>query len=308
MNRKEFGKLIASLRREMGWTQGQLARVAEIEEPIISQIERGVKAHFEPEQLVSLADAFQMITLERREFFLAASGVEPSKIARPNLPQVASDTHDPDKELEKIARLMEQIRVPAFVRDPYSDAVMVNNSAMILFGMDPSNVGLSMSMSGLGADAPESFNIIHFLFVRSQPLRRQIHRAQDWDPYVVNAMRAFRVYSLRYRGKPYFEYLMRIFRNPSVYPAFERYWKLAYSVERDSEANTYVVSYHDRNLGELTFMSLTTQFITAFGELYLTQSQPLNENAERAFSELARRGGYAVHRFAPWPEKRFPGS
>ena len=48
MNRNEFGKLIASLRRDMGWTQSQLARMADIDEPIISQIERGVKRHFDP--------------------------------------------------------------------------------------------------------------------------------------------------------------------------------------------------------------------------------------------------------------------
>lgn len=76
MNRKEFGQLLATLRKDMGWTQFQLAELVEIDEAVISQVERGVKKHYEPELLFSLANAFQLTTLERREFFLAASGLE----------------------------------------------------------------------------------------------------------------------------------------------------------------------------------------------------------------------------------------
>jgi transcriptional regulator with XRE-family HTH domain len=303
MNRKEFGKLIASLRRDMGWTQSQLARVAEIDEPIISQIERGVKAHFEPGQLVALANAFQMMTLERREFFLASAGVEPHQIVRPDLPQVASDTANPEKELAKIERMMEQLRVPAFVRDPYSDIIMANGATLALFGIGPANLQSSLTNLGISDDAPLGFNIIHFLLVRSMPVRSQMAPNQDWDNYVLKAIRSFRVSTLRYRARPYFEYLMRIFRNPDVYPSFERYWKLAYSVEQDVETSSYPVSYQHRNRGELKFISLSTPIVTAFGELYLVVSQPLNDNAERAFAEFANQYGRAVYRFAPWPDK-----
>jgi transcriptional regulator with XRE-family HTH domain len=306
MNRKEFGKLIASLRRDMGWTQSQLAGMADIDEPIISQIERGVKRHFDSGQLVALAGAFQMITLERQEFFLASTGVEPSEMVRPNLPQVSSDTDNPEKELEKIQRLMEQIRVPAFVRDPYSDIIMANGPMAALYGMNPSNLEMDLNTSGMTFNSPHSFNIIHYLFFQSQPIRAHVNRDQDWDSYFLNALRTFRISTLRYRAKPYFNYLMQIFQNPVLYPSFERYWKLTYSMEQDSEANTYIVSYPSRNLGDMTFMSTSTQFITAFGELYLVQSQPLNENTERIFSRLANTYENAVYRYASWPEKRIP--
>jgi len=300
MNRKEFGKLISSLRHEMGWTQEQLARATDIDLPIISQIERGVKSHFSPQQLLAMADAFQLITLERHEFFLAASGVEHSQLARPDRPQVASDTANAEKELNKIKQLMEQLRYPALLRDPYSDVILANSAVMALFGMNP-------IVPGEGAATPRPwFNIIHSLFVRSQPVRMQMKSTKDWDEYVVNAMRLFRVSSLRYRAKPYFEHLMRIFHNPVVYPSFERYWKLAYSVEQDVEASYYQVSYQDRLVGDVKFITLSVPFTTAFGELYLAQAQPLNENTERVFASLMKRTGGVVHRFSDWPEKHIP--
>lgn len=41
MNRKEFGELVAALRQDLGWTQFQLAEYADIDEAVVSQIERG---------------------------------------------------------------------------------------------------------------------------------------------------------------------------------------------------------------------------------------------------------------------------
>ena len=82
MNRKEFGELVATLRQDMDWTQSELAEYADVNDAVISQIERGVKKHFEPELLFCLANVFQLTTLERREFFLAASGLDQKQIVR----------------------------------------------------------------------------------------------------------------------------------------------------------------------------------------------------------------------------------
>ena len=51
MNRKEFGQLLAALRQDLDWTQFHLSEYADIDEAVISQIERGVKKFFEPELL-----------------------------------------------------------------------------------------------------------------------------------------------------------------------------------------------------------------------------------------------------------------
>jgi transcriptional regulator with XRE-family HTH domain len=308
MNRKEFGKLIASLRRDMGWTQEQLAHNSGIDEPIISQIERGVKRHFSSEQLVALANAFQMITLERREFFLAASGVEPEQIARPNLPQVASDTASPERELEKIEQLMSKVRGPAFVRDSYNDIILANGATLALFGLDPTKLQALLADNNISGNLRPKFNVIHFIFAGSQPVRSQLDPNQDWDTYVLNTMRVFRVSTLRYRAKPYFEYLMQNFQNPALYPSFDRYWKLAYSVEQDVESSAYTVDYQNQSFGKVEYISLTTPITTVFGELYLVLAQPLNENAEHLFAEFSRQSGTNIYRFASWPDKNIPGA
>src|SRR3990172_1994372 len=82
MNRKDFGKLLSTLRQDLDWTQFELSEYADIDEAVVSQIERGVKRHFEPELLFRLANALQLTTLERREFFLAASGLDQNQIVR----------------------------------------------------------------------------------------------------------------------------------------------------------------------------------------------------------------------------------
>ena len=60
MKRKEFGQLLATLRQDLDWTQFELAEYADVDEAIISQIERGVKKHFEPNLLYCLANALQL--------------------------------------------------------------------------------------------------------------------------------------------------------------------------------------------------------------------------------------------------------
>ena len=94
MNLADFGKLISSLRKEhededgAPWTQKRLAeecgRAGEsfvLTENIISSIERG-KRNPDRDVLLALAAALRLTSSERREFFLAASGVEAADLSR----------------------------------------------------------------------------------------------------------------------------------------------------------------------------------------------------------------------------------
>ena len=93
MNRVEFGRLIASLRREhedendRPWNQERLAREANavvgaevLSKYIVSNIERGNRI-LDEETLLALAAALRLTSGERKEFFLAASGVDNERIA-----------------------------------------------------------------------------------------------------------------------------------------------------------------------------------------------------------------------------------
>ena len=265
----------------------------------MSQIERGVKKHFEPELLFSLGNAFQLTTLERREFFLAASGLDQKQIVRQPSAAMATDVFNLRKILDKMIELTGQVRLPAFLCDVYSDVIAANKVILSFFKLPP--VFLE------DADrVPGGYNTTRFNF--GKDLLARNHFVDNWDNYALNSMRAFRENSLRYRAKPYFKYLMKIFRNPIEYPFFDRYWKMVSSMEQDKEANLDSFCYHHDEFGEIKYVSSSTISTTSFGELFLVQYLPLNEPTSQVFEHLAQEEGQGVMRFAPWPVKSFPNS
>src|SRR5215212_3464983 len=117
MKRREFGKLVAALRQDMGWSQFELAEFSQLDNAVISQIERGVKKFFEPSLLFCLANAFQLTTMERREFIFAASGLDEDQIVRQPSVTMTTDGFNATKILERMIDLTGQMRLPAYVVD-----------------------------------------------------------------------------------------------------------------------------------------------------------------------------------------------
>ena len=298
MNRKEFGQLLATLRKDMGWTQFQLAELVEIDEAVISQVERGVKKHYEPELLFSLANAFQLTTLERREFFLAASGLEKKQIVRQASANIKTDVFDVRKMLERMVDLTGEIRLPAFLGDVFGDVLAANRMMLAFYDIPP-------DMFENASRIPGGYNTARINFGRA--LIGRNHASDNWEQYALNSMHAFRVNSLRYRAHPYFKYLMKAFRNPIEYPFFDRFWKMVSSTEQDREANVDYFSYTHPALGRLNYVASTITAVTSSGELFLIQNVPLDEHTDRVFDQLKNAGTGAI-RFAPWPEKNMPGS
>jgi transcriptional regulator with XRE-family HTH domain len=296
MNRKEFGQLLATLRQDLDWTQFQLSEYADLDEAVISQIERGVKKFFEPELLFCLANALQLTTLERREFILAASGLDEKQIVRQPSAVMATDAFDAKKILERMVGLTGEIRLPAFLADVYGDIIAANKIMLAFYKVPP-------SMLENAARIPGGYNAVRLNFGRD--LVGRIHVADNWDHYALNSMRAFRENSLRYRAKPYFKYLMKAFRNPVEYPFFDRFWKLVSSTEQDKEVNVDYFFYHHNEFGALKYVASSTIAATSFGELFLVQNLPLDEHTDQIFDQLKSAGAGAV-RFAAWPEKSMP--
>lgn len=299
MNRKEFGELVSALRQDMDWTQFQLAEYANVDEPVISQIERGVKKHFEPELLFQLANVFQLTTIERREFFLAASGLDQKQIVRQVSAATTTDVFNVRKVLDKMVELTGQVRLPAFLCDVYSDVIAANKAILSFFEIPQAFLEDANRVPG-------GYNTARFNFGRDLVARNNI--VDNWDNYALNSMRSFRENSLRYRAKPYFKYLIKIFRNPIEYPLFDRYWKMVSSVEQDKEANTDYFCFHHSIFGEIKYTSSTTISITSFGELFLVHYLPLDAHTSQIFDELTQQAGPGVVQFATWPVKNFPHS
>lgn len=299
MNRKDFGQLLSTLRQDLDWTQFELSEYADIEEAVVSQIERGVKKHFEPDLLFKLANALQLTTLERREFFLAASGLDQSQIVRQASAGVNTDVFNARRVLGKMTELTGLVRLPAFLADVYGDVLAANQVILAFFRVSPAYIEDSHHL-------PAGYNTVRFNFGKDLAARQLV--VDNWDQYALNSMRAFRENSLRYRAKPYFKYLMKIFRNPIEYPLFERYWKMVSSVEQDKEANADYFRFKHAEFGEIKYTSASTVSITSFGELFLVQYLPLDARTSEVFEELAQQAGAGVLEFASWPVKSFPSN
>lgn len=297
MNRKHFGQLIATLRQDLGWTQSQLAEFAEVDDAVVSQIERGVKKFFEPELLFCVANALQLTTLERREFFLAASGLDQKQIVRQPSMATATDVFNARKIMDKLIELTGQVRLPAFLSDVYGDAIAANQIILSFFLIPPAILETAPYMLG-------GYNTIRVNFGKESVVRNHIE--SNWDGYALSSMRSFREHSLRYRAQPYFKHLMETFRNPVEFPLFDRYWKMVSSVEQDKEINTDYFTFQHDQFGNVKYAASLTVTITSFGELFLIQYLPLDEHTSQTFERIAKEAGQAVIRLAPWPVKDFP--
>jgi len=297
MNRKQFGLLLATLRQDMDWTQFRLSEYAGVDNAVISQIERGVKKFFEPDLLLRLANALQLTTLERREFFLAASGLDNSQLVRQPSMGTATDTHHPGKILEKLLGILRQVRAPSFLNDVYGDVIAANTAVIRFFNIPASMIESAPHMPG-------GFNAMRMTF--GNELVGRTHVSENWDAYAMSSMRSYRDSTLRYRAEPYFKYLMKTFRDPSKYPLFDRYWKRVSSVEQDKIMNSDTFEYDHESHGHIKYLTTGITTTTAFGELFLTTYLPLDNHTKDVFDGLLMDGGDSVIRLAPWPEKPMP--
>jgi len=298
MNRKEFGQLLATLRQDLDWKQSQLAEIADLDEAVISQIERGVKKFFEPELLLCLANALQLTTLERREFFLAASGVEQNQMVRQPTGGTTTDTQHPTRILDRLTQTLKSLQIPAFINDVYGDAIAANRAVIDFFH-------IPASMIESAGEVPAGYNTMRMTFNRE--LVARTHVADNWNEYAITSMLSYRVTTLRYRAKPYFKYLLKIFRDPVEYPLFDRFWKRVSSLETDRMMNTDYFQYRHETYGQIHYMAVPVTTITAFGELFLTSYQPLDAHTSEIFAQIHQEAGENIIHLAPWPMKKFPG-
>jgi transcriptional regulator with XRE-family HTH domain len=297
MNRRDFGELVSTLRLDLGWTQFQFAEYSGVDVAVISQIERGVKKFFEPEMLFCLANALQLTTIERGEFFLAASGLDEKQLLRQPTAGMATDVFDANKILDRMVTLTGNIMLPAFLVDSYSDVIAANYMMVAFYNVPPVLIEEA-------AKIPGGYNTTRLNFGHDLGWRRQI--TANWDAYALNSMRAFRESSLRYRATPYFKYLMKAFRNPVEYPLFDRYWKMVSSMEQDKDMNLDHFQYAHHEFGPLSYIASVTVAVTSFGNLYLVQNLPLDCHTDEIFNQLKAQVGQGVVKLTSWPEKSMP--
>ena len=294
MNRQEFGQLLATLRQDLDWTQFQLAEYSGVDEAVVSQIERGVKKYFESELLVNLANTLQLTTLERREFFLATSGVDQRQLVRQPSTGATTDTNHPTKILNHLIETLKSIQLPAFISDVYGDAIAANQAVINFYR-------LPVALLSAAGQLPAGYNTMRMTFNRD--LIGRTHVSDNWDAYAMTTMASYRAATLRYRAKPYFKYLLKIFRDPIEYPLFDRFWKRVSSLEVDQNVDSDRFHYRHEVYGEIQYLTTRITTITAFSEVFLLTYLPLDDHTSKIFAQIYKESGNEIIHLAPWPEK-----
>jgi transcriptional regulator with XRE-family HTH domain len=293
MKRKEFGQLIASLRQDLGLTQAQLAELVDLENATLSNIERGAKRHIEPDSLYRLANALHLTSLERREFFLAACGLEQEKVVRQPGPNSRTKVFDAKRVLADLFGLMRQVYLPMNLGDCYGDLIAVNRALLDVVQIDAGSLKAMSQVTG-------GFNNLHYVY---GTMLGQKTFGDDFSQSALVAIRSFREGSLRYRSKPRYRELMQEFRDPRRYPLFERYWRRVSSLDEDKEtAGDPIQSQHPK-YGTLSLMISSQVTITPYGELFLSYFLPMDAHTAVSLVSLIAETGQDVIQLLDWPEK-----
>ncbi|MCX6000154.1 MAG: helix-turn-helix domain-containing protein [Chloroflexi bacterium] len=296
IDQTEFGKLIASLRKERRdeysrpWSQGRLAREVNLtlgapffSERIIARIERGQRG-IDDSSAAALATALGLTSAERHEFCLAASALHRDKVARQD--------GDPLKVLSLLMGRLKVTPHPACIVDSYCDILAVNALAgELLPGVKIDGQGafpLNLMRLALGNGA------VH------QPTRRL--PTEDARPLLM----MFRIFSLRYRSTAYFQALLAELMGHRF---FQRYWHEIDTEEEDQcVMNSADLHLHSREWGNLAFFALTSTAVTPAGELHLIIFAPASRKTSATLGEIAvgcRVGG--IRRLDTlWPRKTPP--
>ena len=293
MKRSDFGMLVKALRQEhwdandRRWTQETLAEKAGVSKRVIERIEEGSRKKLDSGTLLRLANALQLTSGERREFFLAASGVEQELFARPD--------KDPQEILFHLIN-RHDVYLPAYIIDSYCDVLAAN--AAILRLLDLEAAGLPVREM---VQKPFGMNMLQYVF---SPKAVNFYRGlmgEHWDDYAYQNMMIFRTLSLHHRSSTYFEELLEALKK---YPLFRRYWREVYWKEDDHLSDNEHIWVDTQEWGPLLYFSASYTVMTRAGRLHFCTYVPATADTASVFAQIVEESGTMLTQLGSWPEKR----
>lgn len=299
MNQLDFGKLVASLRKEhedengAPWTQEKLSQEANtaagtsiFSEDIISSIERG-KRNLEREYLLALAKALQLTSHERKEFFLAASGI--------GTPEIARQENNPEEVYTQIIESIKELYVPAAVFDSYCNVLAINNVLLELLDFQSAYA----IVPGTRYDQPHGYNLLRFIFSDEGSEHFLKLMDEGFSDFAYTAVRMFRTVSLAYRSTNYFHDLLYELRKSRL---FKQYWSEIYFREKDYRFNSITINVNSSKLGRLSVFATTRSAFTTDGELHLAVFAPADMHTANTFVRvLHQNSSLTIFNLTPWP-------
>lgn len=298
MDRKQFGKLVAALRKEQfdengdRYTQAKLAEVilerdpqTPLNEIIIGKIERGERTILDEQTLLNLADVLNLTVGERRVFFMLATGLDH--------PQIYPAEEEGAAILGTVLKMLSDIRLPALLLDRYLDVIAVNGLLLQLYQM--SQIDLSQTMH-----RPGGTNLLDFIFSKAFARTREQMAPQVWHRFAVGNVIYFRRMTLPYRMTDYFG---RLFNHLRKNREFRWFWEQVFYEEK-----LYFVGGESFQMGSSIagrFRFLTTPLVThtPYGNLEILTHIPLDEETAAAFHEMSLQAPAQALQLGPWPDK-----
>jgi transcriptional regulator with XRE-family HTH domain len=290
MNRAEFGQLVAALRAEhldehnRPWTQAKLAKITKLPVTMIGKIERGEKANLEADTLLKLADALMLTSRERKEFFLAASGVDheciPLKRSAPGI------------ILRELTEMMEQLQGPAFLIDNLCNLLYVNPMFLTMYDLEKHDFEE-------GEYNPlTQYHLIRLFFAPEFERQRRMMSNEQWSDFASRMVRLFRIVTFNCRAEPSFQALLA---ELTKYRPFLHKWQSVYFQESDHIYNYNCFSLRHPQWGVVHCLFDPITAVTAEGDLHLYSFQPLSRETAQSFAAVVRRVGSKPYRLSPWP-------
>ena len=289
MEHETFGKIVAALRKEHvnfanghNWSQQDLADELGLTQRIVSKIERGRQSRLDGEILRELATAFDLTSLERREFFAMANEITDSEMVRTDLCN--------EEVFAQVWTLLDDLCAPAFLIDPFADVVGVNRALLALHNISIAELQ-SIKTTATGV------NNLALLLAPDTPLRQVL--GHGWRPIALANVQQWRAMTLRYRHTHRFR---QLFAALSAYPDFRMLWVAGIDHERaiDDCSRLRSCIYTHGVHGPVAYTVFTNTSLSAYGELHLSTFVPQDRVTAALFQGLADKNNHALS-FAPWP-------
>jgi transcriptional regulator with XRE-family HTH domain len=294
MNRFEFGILVASLRKDMRWSQKELAERSGVDISAISNIERGKRRMLLKDNLlVKLADGLHLTSMERMEFLFTASGVtEVEKVRKNNV--LTKDQFNAKAFLKETGEHIACVTLPILVTDAFCDILLANHCLINFYNVSPELLQNADTLIG-------GYNTMRYIFDPHSNFPETID-GNDMERLALINVRYFRRRTMHVRSKPYFVKLLAELLDSGKYPFFERSWKKILFEDNDDFA--LQIQKPDPNNAYSFVATESLLALTPFGELYLHQILPLNRKTADRIKKISKTVGEGYEQFAPFPDKR----
>ena len=280
MNRREFGQLVAALRKEhynpiagKVWSQKVFAEKTGLSEKVIGNIEQGHRVNLDSATLLKLAGALQLTRLECKGFMQLPSGFDEEMVPAEQI----------EAAREAFLDSFRDIMLPAFVHDSCYDIIMANRIWFKLF---------NLSDDFFATDAVANYNMLRLIFEPTSPVME--HFGPQRHTMSKNAIHCFRYLSLPHRHTEYFAQLTD---DLAQYNTFRQAWLSAQHEEDEPVDHIRCMAAGEINC----IVTTTAMYCSQIGDLHLAVFLPKNAATFDYFGTLARAVGSGTRALAPWP-------